>query len=441
MCSQLVNSQCNSRGCVTTKSLPETTTGLHFLNRQAEIANNQNEVPFQTSFRSVTPQNVDGNIAGFPNNQASMTPRGNVKISTVRTINRDVPEFTENERNLFRTTATPHFEGNFPEHPNGQRTQVPETTTTRAPSQAKIYFPGDIDNLRVPSETFDAKLFKHMSAVSENLCFSPLSLQIILTFICTLSAGKLNDELSVLLDLPSDHAQVALAYEKLTRLPENSDMNNTVILANKIYYNQRYGPLKQSIGKYAMSSFATEVDSLNVQQPIQAADTINSWVSEKTRQLINNIVTPDSLNSDTSALLINSLYFKSEWENKFSTYDTEPEPFYVSSKQQVLVDMMNTDDTYRYGEFENLGAKVVEMPYKLNNFSMMIILPNEIDGLAAVQERLTNTSLRLISHRLSTHEVTIKLPKFKIDFDVDMVDTLKRVSMIYLSFKNVLLQI
>ncbi|XP_073813590.1 serine protease inhibitor 42Dd-like [Musca autumnalis] len=311
-----------------------------------------------------------------------------------------------------------------------ERPFIRDVATTPAP--VRIYFPDETKNLKIPSEYFDAKLFQFMSrsAKDQNFCISPLSVQILLTFLSTVSEGKLHDELSQLLNLPNNETLVAQTYQKLIKVStENSDANNTIIIANKLYYDERYGILQKNIRDKANDIYATDLETVDFLMPTKASDKINFWVADRTRHLINNICTPDSIRSDTMALLINTLYFKSEWEKKFALYDTDMRPFKLNRQTQILVETMYTEDVFRYGEFEHLEATVLEIPYKLNDFSMMIILPNDIEGLPEVEKRLTETTLKLISFRLNQHEVIAKIPKFNIEFDVDMIPTLQQLGL------------
>ncbi|XP_013104867.2 serine protease inhibitor 42Dd [Stomoxys calcitrans] len=326
---------------------------------------------------------------------------------------------------------------------NRPNTLASETHTAQSvhpnapPSQ--IYFPNDSYNVRVPSEVFDARLFGLLSGALQdrNFCISPVSMQILLTFLSTVSEGKLFDELSRLLNLANGgHTQVAQIYRMLTQVPRNNDnVSNTLILANKLFYDWRFGETQPNFNNYAHANFATEVNSMDFVNSLAAANIINHWVATKTRNLIKNVVFPNYLSPDTTALLINSLYFKSEWQTKFGTYDTDFHPFHLNNQQQVQVEMMYNEDIFRYGEFEQLGASVLELPYKLEDFSMLIILPNDIEGLAALEKRLSTITIKLIAHRLERREVQVKLPKFSIEFDVDMVQPLQHMGL-YSLFNN-----
>ncbi|XP_058976371.1 serine protease inhibitor 42Dd-like [Musca domestica] len=318
----------------------------------------------------------------------------------------------------------------FDDRETAETKYVEKIKTTPAPT--RIYFPNETQNIKIPSDSFDVKLYQLMSRTTkdQNLCISPLSVQTLLTYLSTVSEGKLHDELSRLLDLPENQTLVAKTYQMLTQLPtENTDANNTIIFGNKLYFDERYGFLKRNVLDSAQSVYATDLESVDFLLPSKAADKINSWVSDKTRHLIENIVNADSLKSNTMALLVNSVYFKSEWENKFALYDTTMRPFFLNPRKEIQVETMYTEDLFRYGSFEQLGATVLEIPYKLDDFTMMIILPKDIDGLAEVERRLSEISLKLISYRLETREVIAKIPKFKIEFEADMIHTLQQLGL------------
>src|SRR5215813_2167140 len=53
---------------------------------------------------------------------------------------------------------------------------------------------------------------------------------------------------------------------------------------------------------------------------------INRWVEDKTRQRIQNLIPPGSLNSDTRLVLVNAVYFKGTWVLKFEERYTSKEP-------------------------------------------------------------------------------------------------------------------
>ena len=49
------------------------------------------------------------------------------------------------------------------------------------------------------------------------------------------------------------------------------------------------------------------------------------------------------------------------------------------------VQMMKQTNSFKFGSLEDVQAKILEIPYKGEELSMMVLLPNEVDGLQEVK--------------------------------------------------------
>ncbi|TMW42877.1 hypothetical protein DOY81_012043, partial [Sarcophaga bullata] len=87
------------------------------------------------------------------------------------------------------------------------------------------------------------------------------------------------------------------------------------------------------------------------------------------------------------------------------------------------------NDRFRYGEFEDLDATALELPYKDSDLSMLVILPNSRTGLVDLEEKLKNVTLKDLSQRMYTTKVIVGMPKFKAEFDVELSEPLKKMGM------------
>ena len=68
---------------------------------------------------------------------------------------------------------------------------------------------------------------------------------------------------------------------------------------------------------------------------------------------------------------------------------------------------------------------------------MIIILPDEIDGLIEVEKNLENISIDKLKEMLRSVPLRLFLPKFKIESTIELNGPLSRVSfLIYLSYLN-----
>lgn len=83
---------------------------------------------------------------------------------------------------------------------------------------------------------------------------------------------------------------------------------------------------------------------------------------------------------------------------------------------------------FRYAEFPELDAKGINLPYKDSDMSMFIILPNRRSGLAQLEAKLKTVNLQDLQRNMYKSEVEVSLPKFKIEFEVSLVDALRKVS-------------
>ena len=81
----------------------------------------------------------------------------------------------------------------------------------------------------------------------------------------------------------------------------------------------------------------------------------------------------------TKLVLVNAVYFKGNWMQKFDSSLTKVEPFYMGTKDKnINVNMMHIDADFRSGYIENLDARVLELPYVVSsiNYTDLLLLCN-----------------------------------------------------------------
>ena len=168
----------------------------------------------------------------------------------------------------------------------------------------------------------------------------------------------------------------------------------------------------------------------------EAPAIINKWVEDQTNSKIRDLI-PENLDPDTVLVLVNAIYFKGEWDLEFN-YAFEDD-FKVSEEKSVKVQMMkNYEREYRYLKLDEYKAQAVEIPYKGNRISMIVILPDpessleelgkavEGKGLSKILDTKENTYLL---KSFITQELELSLPKFKMETSLDLVKSLKDMGM------------
>ncbi|CAH1260664.1 unnamed protein product [Diabrotica balteata] len=250
---------------------------------------------------------------------------------------------------------------------------------------------------------------------NENIIFSGLSAEVILSLLANGAKGTTRKQLLKGLSLPQKIKSINEAYSKLTTGLEVNEDKYNLNLANKIYLAQNFS-IKQQFNDIAVNSYAAEVENIDFSKPAKAANLMNSWVEEKTNNRITNLIDKNNLGPDTIIVLINALYFSGEWKNPFSPMNTADRTFYNSPSESKKITSMYTEEIVKYAYNEKLKAKFLELGFKNGNISMTFVLPDKIDGLSAVEK---NLKLYLAPQTMESARVAITLPKFTIETEIE----------------------
>ena len=169
---------------------------------------------------------------------------------------------------------------------------------------------------------------------NKNFVFSPMSIYQILSLTANGARGNTLHEMVK-----------ALSGNSITELNRiNSEILNaaknftSIEIANAIM--TRIEPLDE-FKKIAYSYDATI-------EKLKSADQVNSWCFLKTHGKILQIV--DQLDPLTKMILLNAIYFKGTWKNKFKPEKTQKKYFYNFGDQTkpVQVNMMNLETKFNY---------------------------------------------------------------------------------------------
>lgn len=185
--------------------------------------------------------------------------------------------------------------------------------------------------------------------------------------------------------------------------------------------------VKRTFNEVASKSFASEAQSLDFAQSAQSAGTINGWVEDNTNNKIKDLIKSSDLDGDTRMVLVNAIYFKGFWTYQFDPKSTFKAPFYLNEQDTVQVDFMKVKKHFKYGNVPSLDATAIELPYKDSDVSMLIILPNSRTGLSALEAKLHTIDFSEITKKMREQEVNVEIPKFKIEFDIELNEPLSKV--------------
>jgi serpin B len=153
---------------------------------------------------------------------------------------------------------------------------------------------------------------------------------------------------------------------------------------------------------------------------------VNGWVSRKTEGKIDKIL--DRLDPDSAAVLLNAVYFKARWMSVFSKDATKDEPFNLVSSEKVPVAMMHKVASYAL--VTRPGYRAIRLPYDVGALGMIIVLPDAIDGDMRLDADELPRLLAALRSPGEIKDVTLDLPRFKVDFEVGLVKLFQQAGMV-----------
>lgn len=228
------------------------------------------------------------------------------------------------------------------------------------------------------------------------------------------------------LNLRNEKSLIATQFLEQNNLLSESAGKSTLSIVNQLYIKNGL-QIKTSFRDVAINQFKSGVESLDFSNSQAAASKINSFVESKTNNKIKNLFEPGDLAVDTSMIIVNVIYFKGLWDIDFPVHRTLLGDFFTDSTNKIQVNFMTESDSYRYAELNDLNSTVVELQYKRSNLSFVVVLPNSRSGLSALESSLRNYDFNRITTQFRDEYVQVILPKFKIEYEIDLSNVLQKV--------------
>lgn len=257
------------------------------------------------------------------------------------------------------------------------------------------------------------KEFNNDADYQTNAFFSPYSIFTALAMTYEGSFGNTANEMADTLIIPQDnntfHEYVSTLYKTLNT---NTDYN--ISTANALWIKENY-PLLGDYLNTVETYYHAESNPIDFSKPNHAADIINSWVENKTNNLIKDLISPDNIDPTlTRLILTNAIYFKGIWKIQFDEANTTNRSFNLGNGETIDVETMVLKDTAnRFNYTETDQFQMLQLPYKGDDLSMIILLPKE-ESLSSIITDLSEQSYYESLNEMRESKVDIFLPRFNI---------------------------
>ena len=262
------------------------------------------------------------------------------------------------------------------------------------------------------------------SEQDKNIFISPFSVSVALAMTLNGAAGETETAMVDTLQLQDIETDaINPNYALLQQTLEMADPKVTLTIANSLWSEQDFSFNPEFLNRNSQF-FDAEISSLDFADP-NSVNTINQWVNDKTSGKITEIL--KEISTDEVLFLINAIYFKGSWQTKFDPAKTRDGDFHLSDGTTKQVSMMFRDGTYPFYYGENFQA--ISLPYGDGKIGMYIFLPFRNSDLNTFLDSLSAQSWENWISQFHEQKIWVQVPKFKLEYRVDLSDMLKALGM------------
>ncbi|KAF8773434.1 putative serpin-like protein [Argiope bruennichi] len=259
---------------------------------------------------------------------------------------------------------------------------------------------------------------------SGNVFFSPFSVATVFGMLYYGARGETAEELREALgyeraDLPDELIHSTFNHF-LRSILHNRYLSEKFVFntANAVLVDERFEIFEEYRRNIRELYGAVVRDVKFSREAPRIVEEINDYVREKTNGKIDKVF--DELSPSNVFVLLNAVYFKAAFNTLFKQERTRYEVFYNYGLESEArrVPMMHVTSYLPYASLDEF--QVLELPYSRENVSLLILLPNERDGIHDLEENFTPERLANVQRRLYRTTVDVSLPKFKLQFEKEL---------------------
>jgi serpin B len=276
-----------------------------------------------------------------------------------------------------------------------------------------------------PDDAFGADLYLALSEHATDTVFSPMSVAGALRMALCGARGQTAAQLAgALHEAPTAAAAGLRATSDMVR-DVGADGSVTFRAPSIAWVQSGLPLLPRYTDQLKGDAEADIVQAGFAEAPEAAREQINRVIAEQTAQKITGLMPTGSITYETRLVLTSAIYLKAAWVEQFPEAATRDAPFYPDGpgRPSLTVPMMRDTAAraYRQGD----GYQAVVLPYRGGRLAMAVVLP---DGpLATLRPAIAAGGLRGLLAGTSRYEVTLSMPRFRVEAAFDLIPVLKRL--------------
>jgi len=319
--------------------------------------------------------------------------------------------------------------------PGGSNSQVLESKLPRV--KVDDIPSADIVTLAAGNTAFSLDLYHQLKSLSGNLFFSPYSISSALAMTYAGAEGKTAEEMAAVFHFLMEEDKLHPAFNALDQylkdlakqeVPNDVGEVFQLNIANAIWGQKDFHFESNYLDTLA-ANYGAGLRLLDyVQEPEESRLIINAWVSDQTKERIQDLIPQGAIDSDTRLVLSNAIYFKATWLEPFEESLTEDRIFHGLDSEDFFVPMMSLSSDVSFPYYQGDGFQAVDLPYLSGQTSMLVLVPDQgnfYEFEAGLNMALLNQAIGELTYR----PMYLSFPKFEFESEIGLAQTLAEMGM------------
>ncbi len=255
---------------------------------------------------------------------------------------------------------------------------------------------------------------------------SPISVGYLLGMLNAGAEGETQRQITDVLGLDVSAQEINQHFKKIMDEASSIDSTVTLKIANSINVNSARG--YRLIPKYKESMqqfYNAQIDAFPFTDH-RNVDIINNWCNTNTDGMIPKIL--ESLDPYAAMYLLNAVFFKASWTDKFDPNNTRNRIFTKQDGTILQHKMMRVAIKAAYGS--NNLYKMLSLPYGNGSYSMNVLLPHQGITIGDIIQSLSVQQLaQQRTQEMTIHNVEVLMPRFTIESEIQLEQVLSSMGM------------
>jgi serpin B len=294
--------------------------------------------------------------------------------------------------------------------------------------------PDDSRALVDGNNAFALDIYQVLRSQDGNLVLSPFSLSLALAMPYAGARSETESQMADTLHFDLPQGQLHPAFNSLDQAlatrgksePEDG-VPLQLHIVNAVWAEQTFPFLQDYLDLVALNYGAGIHLADFITQHEVARKSINNWVSDQTKDKINDLLPQGVIKPSTKMVLVNAIYFKADWLVKFDPDSTKDASFHLLDGSETQVEMMS-ETIYGLPYTQGNGFQAIELAYQGGSAAMEIIIPDE-GNFMPFESSLDAVRLSEILGSMQSTSVHLGLPKLDYTSEFKLSDQLKQMGM------------